>query len=82
MAKKVTATKLTPASLVVKRFGGIRPLARLLEQDPSTISKWIKRGGKIPNSSIHGDTHKRLLALAKKERVPLTTEELTFGGEA
>jgi hypothetical protein len=82
MAKKVTPAKLSPARLVATRFGGIRPLARLLDQDPSSISKWIARGGKIPNSSRHGDTHKRLLALAKKERVKLTAEELTFGGEA
>lgn len=81
MAKKVTTVKLSPARLVANRFGGIRPLAKLLDQDPSSISKWISRGGKIPNSSRHGDTHKRLLALAKQKKVKLTVEELTFGGE-
>ncbi len=79
---------LTPAELVVARFGGVRPLGRLLDKDPSAISKWIVRGGKIPNSSRNGvgerssDTHKRLLDLAKKNRIKLTIEELTFGGEA
>lgn len=83
MAKKVTPQKLSPARLVAARFGGIRPLGRELGIDPSSISKWIKRGGKIPNRSTQeGDTHQRLLVLAKKKKIKLTLEELTFGGEA
>lgn len=78
MAKKVIAAKLSPARLVAERFGGIRPLGRLLGVDPSAISKWISRGGHIPSTS---DTHKRLLTLAKKNKIKLTAEELTFGGE-
>lgn len=75
--------KLTPANLVVARFGvGIRGLGRLLEQDPSSISKWIVREGKIPNSSRKGDTHKRLLELARKRKIPLTADELINGGYA
>jgi len=75
--------KMTPANLVVARAGGIRPLARLLEMDPSAIAKWINRGGRIPNSTRSGreSTHKRLLDLSKKHRWHLTAEELTFGGE-
>lgn len=76
--------KLTPAELVVARFGGVRELGRLLEQDPSSISKWIERGGRIPDTTrCHEEgTHRRLLLLAKMMRVELTSEELIFGGKA
>ncbi len=77
--------KLTPADLVIARFGGVRPLARELHMSPSTISLWRSRhGGKIPNTSANGDpkgTHLRLLDLAKKRRVELTADELIYGGE-
>lgn len=76
--------QLTPAALVVARFGGVRKLGRMLDIDPSSISKWIARGGKIPNSSREDgrDTHQGLLELAKKEGVRLTAEELIQGGRA
>lgn len=82
MPKK--STQLTPAELVVARFGGVRKLGRMLHIDPSSISKWIARGGKIPNSSRPdgNDTHQGLLELAKKEGVKLTAEELIQGGRA
>jgi hypothetical protein len=74
--------KLTPAQLAAQRFGGIRPLGRLLGIDPSAISKWIARGGDIPNrASGNTNTHKRLLELAKEHGVKLTVQELTFGGQ-
>lgn len=40
--------------------------------------------GKIPNSSEHGDsrgTHLRLLELAKEKKIPLTANELIYGGK-
>lgn len=80
MARK----KLTPADLVIKRFGGVRPLARLLEKNPSTISLWRSRHmGRIPNRSGRGDprgTHLQLLELAKSQQVALTADELINGG--
>jgi hypothetical protein len=77
--------KLTPAELVIRRFGGVRPLARELDKSPSTISLWRSRhSGKIPNrSETLGDpkgTHIRLLELAKKRDIPLTADELINGG--
>lgn len=77
--------KLTPAELVIKRFGGVRPLARELAKSPSTISLWKSRhGGRIPNRSVnYGDpkgTHIQLLELAKKQAIPLTADELINGG--
>jgi len=76
--------KLTPADLVIARFGGVRPLARNIGKNPSTISLWRTRhSGKIPNRSEKGDpkgTHIRLLELAKKNKIQLTADELINGG--
>jgi hypothetical protein len=74
--------EVSPAKLVAARFGGIRPLGRLLDIDPSAISKWISRGGSIPNSrrGRKEDMHRSLLALAEKQKVKLTAEELIYGG--
>lgn len=78
--------KLTPAELVIARFGGVRPLAREIDRNPSTISLWKSRHqGRIPNRSENGDpkgTHIRLLELAKKRSIPLTADELINGGYA
>ncbi len=77
---------LPPADLVISKFGGVRPLARLLGKSPSTISLWRTRHqGKIPNRSENGDprgTHVRLLEIAKRERVALSADELINGGYA
>lgn len=69
--------KLTPARLAAHRFGGGRKLSRLLGGSPYRVGQWIARGGDIPN----GDgTHRKLLALAKKEGIALSAEEIINGG--
>mgnify|MGYP001596769150 FL=1 len=81
--KKLASRKVSPARLVATRFGGIRKLARELKIDPSAISKWIREnGGAIPTTSRgrRENWHHILIALFKREGLPLTTEELTFGG--
>lgn len=76
--------KLTPADLVIQRFGGVRSLARALDKNPATISLWRSRHqGRIPNRSESGDpkgTHLVLLDLAKKKSIQLTADELINGG--
>lgn len=73
---------MSPATKVIKAFGGVRPLARLLKDaghqvSPSTICRWDKpadiggRGGLIP--SRH---HRILLRLAKKNHIDLKAEDL------
>lgn len=73
---------MNPAELVISRFGGVRPLARLLGLDHSSISRWTKKkprglGGLIP-SRLHGP----LLDLAATQKVALTAEELIRGNGA
>lgn len=71
---------MTPADTVIARFEGVRPLARLLGKDPSTIHRWrmpaAKGGldGRVP-SVAQG----KLLELAKEHGVALTADELITG---
>lgn len=68
MAKR----KLNPAEVVTSELG-IRPLARLLEVDPTIISRW-KRRGLVPS-----EYHQRLIRVAAQEGVTLTANDLVFG---
>lgn len=71
---------MTPADIVISRFGGVRPLARLLGKDPSTIHRWrqpsSKGGldGRVPSA-----VQVQLLDLAKAQGVELTPAELVVG---
>ena len=42
-------TKLTPVELCIKEFGGIRPMARIIDRNCGSICKWQK-SGLIPTS--------------------------------
>lgn len=75
---------MEPATNVIQKFGGVRPLARLLESylrkpvSPSQVSRWQLPkpdggGGMIP-AKFHGP----LLALAKRKRVELTADDLVY----
>jgi hypothetical protein len=71
---------MTPADIVISRFGGVRKLARLLGKDPSTIHRWKQpadRGGldgRVPSA-----VQVRLLDLAREKGVELTPAELVLG---
>jgi hypothetical protein len=73
----------SPADIVIYRFGGVRPLARLLGKDPSTIHRWkqpAKRGGldgRVPSA-----VQVRLLDLAREMGVELSPADLVLGSEA
>lgn len=68
---------MNPAKQIIELFGGVRPLARALGLDPSTISRWQtpkkKRGtgGRIP--AAHQGA---LLRLAKKRRIQISADQL------
>lgn len=71
---------MTPADIVISRFGGVRPLARLLGKDPSTIHRWKQPAdkggldGRVPSA-----VQVRLLALAREQGVVLTPTDLVLG---
>lgn len=74
---------MRPADIVIARFGGVRPLARLLGKDPSTIHRWrmpaAKGGldGRVPSM-----VQSRLLELAAAHEVDLTAEDLVTGDKS
>ena len=66
---------LTPSKLVILLFGGVRPLARLLDKRPSTISQWqVTEDGGIPRKA-----QLKILELAKKKGIELTPDDLMLG---
>lgn len=75
MAKR-KPERLPPAKLAALRFGGVRKLGRLLGSE-FIVSKWISRGGDIPNEN---GRHRQLLELAGSSGVKLTAEEIITGG--
>lgn len=69
------ATK-TPAEVVIDLFG-IRPLARELDVDPTTVIRWRSGDGLVPAAY-----HVPLLDLAKRDGEKLTANDLVYGREA
>ena len=72
----------SPAAYTIALFGGIRPLARELDVDPSTVFRWkepVDRGGSA--GLIPSSIQSRLLTLAKSQGLDLTAEDLIHGRE-
>lgn len=73
----------TPAGKAIHAFGGVRPLARMLQRNPSSVSRWQKpreqggTGGAIP-TCVQG----RLLAIARAEGIELTADDLILSESA
>lgn len=67
---------IPPGILVVQVFGGVRKLARLLEIDPSTVSRW-QSTGRIPSGM-----QREVLQLAWDEGLDLTAHDIVWGREA
>lgn len=67
----------TPADKCIEAFGGIRPLARALERNPSSIVRWRKpkdEGGS--NGAVPSGLQGRILAMAQERGLSLTAEDL------
>jgi hypothetical protein len=71
--------QLSPAREIVARLGGVRATARVLQLNPSAVSRWMmpaqKRGtgGQIPQRHWPA-----LIAHAKKERVKLALRDFVI----
>jgi hypothetical protein len=71
---------MTPARLVIARFGGVRPLARLMGLAPGTVCRWaLPKQQRGSDGLIPVRHHLKLLGLAKVHDKSLTLEELCFG---
>jgi hypothetical protein len=78
--------KLSPALLIEKRFGGVVEVAKIVGRNHSMVSKWKNphkkdsdggRDGRVPDHA-----HRALLEAAAARGIPLTAEELIYGGDA
>lgn len=64
---------MTQAEKIINRFGGIRPLARAIDENPSTVHAW-KASGRIPQWH-----HITILKAAKDRDIEIPhTEFLSF----
>ena len=76
-------THKTPAEKVIAAFGGVRPLARLLDRNPSSVVRWRRSkqeggtGGAVP-TGLQG----KVLALARMRGIILTADDLILPDEA
>jgi len=79
---KIIGDKCEPAASVIVKLGGVRKLARTLCLNPASITRWQTdlpkgRGGLIP-----ARYHQTLLALARKNAITLTADDLVGNGHA
>jgi hypothetical protein len=72
--KTTKPVTLSPAALVIREFGGVRELARILKISASSVSRWRSEGGDIPSSQIA-----RVWDLIKQKKLRITAEELFSG---
>lgn len=68
--------QLNPAQYVIQRFGGVRPLARLLGISGAAVCQW-QNSGKIPAKH-----HEKIIGLAKQQRIQVHPKHLILGGYA
>ncbi len=71
---------MTPASYIIKVFGGIRATARALNRAPSTVMAWkTSKKNNGTGGTIPGGNHKLILRIAKKRNLDITPEDLILG---
>jgi len=68
---------LKPAEYVIHVLGGVRPTARALGYSPSAVSRWRKAG----RGELSTKARKIVLAYAKKNRLPITADDLQYGAK-
>jgi hypothetical protein len=70
----------TPAEWVIYQFQGVRPLARALDRDPSTVARWVLRAKqKGHDGRVPGAHHSDILRIAQKQHLDITASDLISG---
>ncbi len=70
----------TPAELVINAFGGVSAAAIALDRNPGSVSRWQKkRKDGAPDGSIPVAMHKKILRVAKRRNLGITTTDLIYG---
>lgn len=63
---------MTQQASIFDRFGGIRPMARALDEPSSNVGTW-KTKGRIP-----AEKQAHVLAMAQAKGLPITAEDVVF----
>lgn len=63
---------MTQQPTIFDTFGGIRPMARSLDEHPSTVAAW-KKVGRIP-----AEKQPHVLAVGEALGLPITAENVVF----
>lgn len=71
---------LTPAAYAIQVFGGVARLAKALGTSMSTVSRWQLRRSDTPGM-IPAPAQKKILAIARERKLPITAEDLILGRE-
>lgn len=66
---------LTPAELVVIKFGGYRQVAEMMQLTYSCVHYWVRSGGNIPSQY-----QAILLEHAKLHNIDLSADQIIKGG--
>lgn len=70
---------MTPLEYVKFLFGGVRPVARVLNIEPGNVVGWTKRKNVAERGQIPSKYHVRLLEEAKNRNLELTPDQLIYG---
>lgn len=71
---------MTPAEYVITVFGGVRAVARAIDQSPSSVSRWRKpRNEKGCDGEIPRGARKPILKAARESGLDVTSHDLDFG---
>ena len=70
-------SQLSPAKEVVAKLGGVRATARVLQLNPSAVSRWMMPAVKRGTGGLVPQRHwPAILEHAKKERIKLRLDDL------
>ena len=68
---------MTPASIVIKHFGGVRKTARALSINPSTVCRWSKSPADGGTDGLVPQKYFKQILVLLDEKISL--QELCFG---
>jgi hypothetical protein len=70
----------SPGEYVIRVFGGVRKLARILGMTPTAVYLWQKkRNPKNPFGLVPSKKQREILNLAKERGLDLTADDLIYG---
>lgn len=83
LSKLARRKHYTPAAWCILQFQGVRPLARAIGRDPSTVQRWpLPAAAKGRDGRVPDDYHVTILEQAKARELDITPDDLIHGRRA